>query len=156
LTDEASLTPISDRLDMVIDVAIDYAISTLAGGEGLQPAASYEADGEVSRVFFLGLGHPDAVVEAREWVAAQAGVSYAVVTYPGEVHYKTTGTRQAVIAEAWEHGMAQTVVIAQEYEPVPGGGPETGVPLVRPAGNQLEIGVTGPLWDGGGPGDRDN
>jgi hypothetical protein len=142
------LTPISDRLDMAIDLAIDYAVATLAAGERLQPAASYESAGEVARAFFLGLGNPDPVVEAREWVAALSDVAYAVISYPGEVHYKTSAARQAVLAEAWEAGMAKTVVIAQEYEVVEGGDPEQGVPMVRPTGNQLEVGTTVPLWAG--------
>ena len=37
------LTVISDNLDRVIDNALDYAMSMLAGGERLQPAASYGA-----------------------------------------------------------------------------------------------------------------
>jgi len=142
MSDSDDLTPISDRLDMVIDVAVDYAMSTLAGGERLQPAASYESNGEVTRAFFMGVGHPDPVVEARAWVASLGHVAYAVLTYAGEVHYRTTGVRKAVLAEAWEAGMARAVVIAQEYE----AGAEDGAPLVRPVGLQLEVGTTAPLW----------
>jgi hypothetical protein len=146
MSDTEDLTPISDRLDMVIDVAIDYAISTLAGGERLQPAASYESHGEVTRAFFMGVGHPDPVVEAREWVAGLDDLAYVVLTYAGEVHYRTTEPRKAILAEAWEAGMARTVVIAQEYEPVQGGDPEAGTPLLGPTGLQLEVGTTDPLW----------
>jgi hypothetical protein len=70
VTANEDLSPISDQLDLAIDLAIEYAISTLAAGERLQPAASYEAAGEVTRTFFLGIGNPDPLVEAREWVAA--------------------------------------------------------------------------------------
>jgi hypothetical protein len=147
-TDE-ELSPVSDRLDVAIDLAIEYAISTLAAGERLQPAASYEAAGEVTRAFFLGIGNPDPVVEAREWVAAVSDLSYVVVTYLGEVHYKTTEARKAVLAEAWELGMPATVVIAQEYEPVLGARSSEGSPLVRANGNQLEVGTTPPLWHAG-------
>ncbi len=108
--------------------------------------ASYEAAGEVTRPFFLGISNPDPVVEAREWVAAVDDLSYVVLTHPGEVHYKTTAARKAVLAEAWELGMPATVVIAQEYEPVPDGDPLEGSPLVRADGNQVEVGTTPPLW----------
>jgi hypothetical protein len=146
---DEELYPISEQLDMAIDVAIDYAISTLAAGERLQPAASCEAAGEVIRAFFLGIGNPDPVLEAREWVAAVEDLSHVVLTYPGEVHYKTTGARKAVLAEAWERGMPATVVIAQEYDALPDGDPSEGSPLVRANGDQLEVGTTPPLW---GPG----
>jgi len=64
---DEELAPISDRLDMAIDLAFDYAISTLAAGELLQPAAPCVAAGEVTRASFLGIGNTDPVVEAREW-----------------------------------------------------------------------------------------
>jgi hypothetical protein len=135
---------------MVINVAIDYAVSTLAGGERLQPAASYEVGGEVARAFFLGVGNPDPVAEAREWVAGLDAPAYAVITYPGEVHYKVGPARQAVLAEAWEEGLELTVVIAQEYVPTEGSTPDSGEPAVRPVGDQLEVGTTALLWRGAG------
>jgi hypothetical protein len=147
MSDPEELTPISDRLDMVIDVAVDYAMSTLAAGERLQPAASYESNGEVTRAFFLGVGNPDPVVEAREWVAGLDHLAYVVITYPGEVHYRTAGAHKAVLAEAWETGMPRTVVIAKEYETLPDGKPEEGTPVARPTGDQLEVGTTSPLWE---------
>jgi hypothetical protein len=94
----------------------------------------------------MGIGDPDPVVEARAWVASLGHVAYAVLTYAGEVHYRTTGARKAVLAEAWEPGMARAVVIAREYEPVPGADSEAGAPLVRPIGLQLEVGTTAPAW----------
>ena len=65
-----------------------------------------------------------------------------VLTYRGDVHYKTTAARKAVLAEAWERGIPATVVIAQEYEPVPDRDPSEGSPLVRADGNQLEARAT--------------
>lgn len=107
------LTAISGHLDMVIDAAIEYAVSTLAAGERFQPAASYESGGEVSRAFFLGFGNPDPVVEAREWVAALDDPAHAVVTYPGEVHYRTAGARKAV-AEAIHKVLIRNVGSSRE------------------------------------------
>lgn len=147
---DEGLTPISDNLDRVLDVALDYAMSMLAGGERLQPAASYESQGEVSRAFFLGLGNPDPVIEAKEWVASLPQASYAVITYPGEVHYKNSSTHKAILAEAWEEGMPEAIVVAQEYQPVPDGDPEQGTPLFEPVGNQLELGHAKALWETGG------
>ena len=39
VSESEELTAVPDRLDMVIDVAPDYATSTLAAGEVLRPGA---------------------------------------------------------------------------------------------------------------------
>jgi hypothetical protein len=145
MTDNEEVTELSERLDMTVDLSIDHAISTLAGGERLQPFASYEAGGEVTRAFFLGVGHPDPVLEAREWVADVGDLAYVVIVYPGELTYTGDRRRQAILAEAWEPGMPETVVVAQEYERLPEADPELGEPAARALGMQLEVGKSAPL-----------
>jgi hypothetical protein len=131
---------------MAIDGALAYAISTLAGGERLQPAASYMEGGEVTRAFFLGIANPDPVVEARQWLADLKDLQYVVLTYPGSVTYETGAVHKAVMAEAWERGMPRVVVIAQEYQQLPDGNADEGRPAVRAVGNELEVGTTEPTW----------
>jgi hypothetical protein len=132
---------------MSVDLSIEYAISMLAGGERLQPFASYEAAGEVTRAFFLGVGHPDPVVEARQWVAEVDDLAYAVIVYAGEITYTGDRRQVAVLAEAWEPGMPEALVVAQEYERLPATGPELGEPAARAAGMQLELGKSAPLQE---------
>jgi hypothetical protein len=150
VTDDEAMTELSDRLDMTVDLSFEYAISTLAAGERLQPFASYEVAGEVTRAFFLGIADPDPVVEARQWVAGVDDLAYAVVVYPGELTYVGDRRQPAVLAEAWEPGMAETLVVAQEYERLPDADPELGEPAARAVGMQLEVGKAAPLRLPGG------
>jgi hypothetical protein len=145
VTGDGELTELSERLDLAVDLSIDHAISTLAGGERLQPFASYEAAGEVTRAFFLGVGHEDPVVEARQWVAEVDELAYAVIVYPGELTYTGDRRQPVILAEAWEPRMEETVVVAQEYERLTPADPELGEPAVRTLGIQLEVGRSAPL-----------
>ncbi len=139
------MTELSERLDLSVDISLEYALATLAGGERLQPFASYEAAGEVTRAIFLGIGHPDPVEEARIWVAEIADLTYVVIVYPGEIT-STDGRRQsAVLAEAWEPAMSETLVVAQPFEATPDGDPDLGTPAVLALGGQLELGTSPPL-----------
>ncbi len=138
-------TELSPQLDLAVDLSIEYAVSTLAGGERLQPFASYEAAGEVTRAFFLGVGHPDPVQEARLRIAEVENLTYAAIVDPGELTDTAGGRRPVILAEAWEPGMENTLVVAQEYERLEDGDAELGRPSVRAMGMQLEVGTAPPL-----------
>jgi hypothetical protein len=137
-------TELSPQLDLAVDLSIEYAVSTLAGGERLQPFASYEAAGEVTRAFFLGVGHPDPVQEARLWIAEVENLTFAAIVYPGELT-NTAGRRPVILAESWEPGMENTLVVAQEYERLEDSDAELGRPSLRAMGMQLEVGTAPPL-----------
>lgn len=130
--------PPSEQLLAVAFLALDHAVASVRRGRVLVPFVLVEdaAGRELHRFAAKTLeGSQEA---ARDYLASRTGIARCALVYDG---YLTLDEHRcdAVFVEAYEAGRAQSLVLAQRYEP------RRGFRSFRTIGDPGDAGRTGPL-----------